>query len=162
MKTKTVVNPGGKHGKGGGLHCRLLRWTAGGLLYGMVETFWRGHTHWSMILLAALLCIPLDIANERWIPWEMPLALQALLGGAIITAMEFLAGCILNLWLGWGIWDYSGLWGNLLGQICPQYALAWVPLAGLGILVFDWLDYQMGLAGRPRYHLWRWTEGSPR
>ena len=37
-----------------------LRWAIGGLLYGLLEIIWRGHTHWTMIVLAAALCIPLD------------------------------------------------------------------------------------------------------
>ena len=27
---------------------------------------------------------------------------------------------IVNLAFGWNVWNYSGLPGNLLGQICPQ------------------------------------------
>lgn len=60
----------------------------GGDLYCMVELIWRGHTHWSMFLLAAMLSLPLDLANEH-MAWERPLWLQALnrgqrayLGGA--------------------------------------------------------------------------------
>ena len=89
----------------------LIRWAMGGVLYGLLEILWRGHTHWTMMLLAAILCIPLDIANEH-IPWEFPLWLQAVLGGTAITAAELAAGLVLNVWLGLGIWDYSGLFGN--------------------------------------------------
>ena len=69
----------------------LIRWAMGGVLYGLLEILWRGHTHWTMMLLAAILCIPLDIANEH-IPWEFPLWLQAVLGGTAITAAELAAG----------------------------------------------------------------------
>ena len=129
----------------------ILRWAAGGLLYGLLEILWRGYTHWSMIALAAVLCIPLDLANNR-IPWEMPLALQALIGGLTITAAELVAGLVLNVWLGLGVWDYSGLWGNLWGQICPEYTALWCLLAGVMIVVFDWLDYWCG-GERPHYKL---------
>lgn len=43
----------------------ILRWGAGGLLYGVLEILHHGHTHWTMIFLAALLSIPLDIANNH-------------------------------------------------------------------------------------------------
>ena len=33
----------------------IIRWLCGGILYGLLETFWRGHTHWTMIVLAAAL-----------------------------------------------------------------------------------------------------------
>lgn len=92
----------------------LPRWLIGGLLYGLLEIIHHGHTHWTMILLAALLCIPLDLTNEC-MPWHLPLALQGVIGGLTITVAELLAGLILNVWLGLGIWDYSGLWGNLWG-----------------------------------------------
>ncbi len=75
------------------------------------------------------------------LPWTMPLWQQALIGAGIITLLEFLTGCLVNLWLGWGIWDYSRIPGNILGQICPRYALLWIPVALAGILLDDWLRY---------------------
>ena len=130
----------------------MLRWAAGGLLYGLMEILHHGYTHWTMILLAAILCIPLDLANNH-IPWEMPLVLQALIGGLTITAAELVAGLVLNVWLGLGIWDYSGLPGNMWGQICPQYAALWCLLAGVAIVLFDWMDYWTGGGDRPHYRL---------
>ena len=90
------------------LRGHIVRWMFGGVLYGILEILWRGCTHWTMLLLAALLCIPLDLANER-IPWAMPLWLQAVLGGLTVTAAELAAGLVLNRWLGLAIWDYSWL-----------------------------------------------------
>lgn len=130
----------------------VVRWALGGLLYGLLEIAWRGYTHPSMALLAALLCVPLDVANER-IPWTLPLPLQAVLGGLAITAGELQAGVVLNLWLGLDVWDYSGLRGNLWGQICPQYAALWCLLAGPVIVGFDWLDHWLCGGARPKY---RW------
>ncbi len=105
-----------------------------------------------MILLAALLCVPLDIANEA-MPWAMPLWLQAVLGGLTVTAAKLAAGLALNVWLGLGVWDYSTLPCNLLGQICPQYTALWCLLAGLVIVAFDWLDYWLCGGERPHYRL---------
>lgn len=130
----------------------LPRWLIGGLLYGLLEIIHHGHTHWTMILLAALLCIPLDLTNEC-MPWHLPLALQGVIGGLTITVAELLAGLILNVWLGLGIWDYSGLWGNLWGQICPRFALLWCVLAVPAIVIFDWWSYLFGCGERPRYSL---------
>lgn len=130
----------------------LTRWLIGGLLYGLIEIAYRGHTHWTMVLLAMALCIPLDIANEC-MPWRLPLALQGLLGGLTITAGELAAGLILNCWLGLDIWDYSGLWGNLWGQICPQFTALWCLLAVPAIIIFDWWDYLLGCGEKPHYKL---------
>ena len=53
-------------------HKALILSLMGGDLYCMVELIWRGHTHWSMFLLAAMLSLPLDLANEH-MAWERPL-----------------------------------------------------------------------------------------
>ncbi|WP_330362332.1 hypothetical protein [Lacrimispora indolis] len=34
---------------------------------------------------------------------------KVLIGGMIVTALKFITCCIVNIWLGWGIWDYSHL-----------------------------------------------------
>ena len=65
---------------------RVCGWIFFGALYGGLEILWRGHTHWTMLVLAAVISIPLDIANDTVIPWETPLWLQAVIGGTIITA----------------------------------------------------------------------------
>lgn len=134
------------------LRGHVLRWMFGGVLYGGLEVIWRGYTHWTMMLLAALLCVPLDIANEH-MPWRLPLWLQAVLGGLTITAAELAAGLALNRWLGLGIWDYSSLPGSLWGQICPQFTAIWCLLAGPVIVAFDWLDYWLCHGDRPHYKL---------
>ena len=75
--------------------------------------------------------------------------LRAVLGGLAITAGELLAGLVLNVWLGLGIWDYAGQWGSLWGQVCPLYTLLWCLLAGPVIVGFDWLDYWLCGGERP-------------
>lgn len=47
--------------------------------------------------------------------------MQAVTGGTVITAAEFVARCVLHLWLGLDIWDYSALPFDLLGQVCLRY-----------------------------------------
>lgn len=131
-------------------YSHVLRWCVGGCLYGLLEIAWRGHTHWTMIVLAAFLCIPLDIVNDH-MPWELPLYVQSIIGGLTITAMEFATGLIVNVWLGWGVWDYSNQVGNIMGQVCPLYTLLWCVLAAPVIVVFDWLEYKLCGGERPHY-----------
>ena len=130
----------------------LVLMTTGGLLYVVLELIWRGRSHWTMFLLGGICFVALGLINEI-LPWSMPLWRQILIGAAIITALEFLTGCIVNLWLGWNIWDYSGLSGNILGQICPQYCLLWLPVSLAGIVLDDWLRYWWWGEERPRYKL---------
>lgn len=59
--------------------------------------------------------------------------LAALAGAALVTAAEFAVGCVVNLLLGWNVWDYSGWRVQLLGQICLVFCLLWYLLC-LGVL----------------------------
>ena len=78
----------------------------GGLIYVTLEILWRGYSHWTMAVLGAVCFIILGLINEI-LNWDIPLLLQMFLGCIIITVLEFITGCIVNLWLGWNIWDYS-------------------------------------------------------
>lgn len=126
--------------------------TVGGLLYIALELLWRGHSHWTMFVLGGICFVSLGAINEV-LPWDMPLWQQILIGACIITALEFATGCIVNLWLGWGVWDYSGMPGNVLSQICPQYCLLWMPVSLAGIVLDDILRYRWWTEERPRYNV---------
>lgn len=122
----------------------------GGLLYVLLELLWRGRSHWTMFVLGGLCFVALGLINEV-LPWDMPLWQQMLLGACIVTALEFLTGCMVNLWLGWDVWDYSGLPGNILGQISPQFFALWLPVSLTGIVLDDWLRYWWFSEERPKY-----------
>ena len=131
--------------------CGIL-FAVGGLLYGTIETLARGYTHWSMIILGGLCFLAVGALNE-YLPWEMPLWLQMFWGGLLITALEFVTGCIVNLWLGWDVWDYSAEKYNLLGQICPKFTAYWILLSGVAIVLDDWLRYLLFDEEMPKYKL---------
>ena len=130
----------------------------GGLLYVALEVIWRGYSHWTMFFLSGICFVAVGAVNEL-IPWCMPLWQQAAIGTAIITGLEFLTGCLVNLWLGWGVWDYSGVPGNILGQICIPYILLWIPVSLAAIVLDDWLRFWMFQEARPHYCLWGHKEG---
>lgn len=135
----------------------------GGLLYNVLELAWRGWSHWTMFFLGGACFVCMGLINEV-LPWEMPIWQQMAIGACIITALEFLTGCIVNLWLGWGVWDYSGMPGSILGQVCPQYAVYWLLVSLAGIILDDclrhwWFDeeiphYNIGLTRYSNRIVW--------
>ena len=71
-----------------------------------------------MFLLGGICFVALGLINEV-LPWDMPLWQQILTGACIVTALEFLTGCIVNLWLGWGVWDVQRPSGQRPGADMP-------------------------------------------
>jgi uncharacterized membrane protein len=130
----------------------ILLFLVGGLIYFWLEVLWRGYSHWSMFLLGGLCFVLCGLINEG-VSWEMPLPLQMLISALMITALEFLTGCIVNLWLGWQVWDYSKLHVQLLGQISLKSSVIWFLLSSVGIVLDDWLRYWFFGEDRPNYRL---------
>ena len=129
----------------------FLAWF-GGSTYCALEVIWRGYSHWTMLVLAAVVFIIVGLLNEVW-SWQTSLALQVAAGTALATALEFTIGCIVNLWLGWDVWDYSDMPGNLMGQICPQYTLLWAALVLVAILLDDYIRWRFFGEEKPHYTL---------
>ncbi len=105
---------------------------AGAAGYSCCEIIWRGHTHWTMTLTGGLCLLGIHLINQNSRGGFLRKTLE---GTALITGLEFAVGCIVNRMLGWGVWDYSSLPLNIMGQICPQYILLWVPMAALALLI---------------------------
>ena len=137
----------------------------GGWIYTGMELIGRGRTHWSMFILGGLCFVLVGLINEHHYKWNQSLILQSIIGAVLITALEFLTGCIVNLWLKWNVWDYSNLPFNLLGQICLYFFLLWIPMSTLCIVLDDWIRYiayllfrrffpKMQERQRPEYYFW--------
>ena len=124
----------------------------GGAVYVLLEMLWRGYSHWTMFLLGAVCFILIGLVNEVF-EWDTPLILQMFCGCAIITALEFITGCIVNLWLGWDVWDYSQYKFNILGQISLHSSVGWYFLSLVGIFLDDWLRYKLFGEEKPHYKI---------
>jgi len=124
----------------------------GGVLYLAIELLWRGYTHWTMGVVGGLCFILLGM-NHKFFSSNTPLLFQAIIGTLFVTVVEFISGLILNIWLGLGIWDYSNLPFNLLGQISLPYMLLWLPLSLIAIVLYSWLRYWLYNEERPKYKL---------
>lgn len=103
----------------------------GAIGYGLIEVVWRGNTHWAMLLAGGICLRLLGAAGRRM--ETSPVLYKCLAGGAIITGVELLFGCVCNLWLHMGIWDYSRIPLNLGGQVCLLYSVLWGALSAFGM-----------------------------
>ena len=130
----------------------LILGTIGGLIYVLLELIWRGYSHWTMFLLGGTCFVLLGLINEI-LDWDTPLTLQMLIGCAVITVLEFITGCVVNLWLGWNVWDYSDIKFNILGQISLFSSIGWYFISLVGITLDDWLRYRLFGEKKPRYKL---------
>ena len=127
----------------------LLIFSIFGLTYGLIEILWRGYTHPSMVIVGGICGLLIGLLNER--NKKMNLLLQMVEGMVIVTVLEFVSGIILNLCLGLNIWDYSNMRFNLLGQVCPQFCIAWFFLSYFVIRIDDLLRKTITSEDRNHY-----------
>ena len=101
----------------------LLKFLLGGVGYGLIELAWRGRTHFSMVLTGGACLVAICAVNENM--RGKKIFLRSAVCAAAITISEFAVGMVVNRWLNMNVWDYSGMAGNILGQICPLYSFLW-------------------------------------
>ena len=126
----------------------FILWVILGVAYLALEVLWSGSSHPAMLLVGGLCGVLIGTVNQIPAFYKTPIIIQSLLGAIIVLAVEFVSGCILNLWLGLDIWDYSNLRGNIMGQICPQYGLLWLLLVPFAIWAED----------TARWLIWSWKK----
>ena len=124
----------------------------GGFLYYIIEILWQGYSHWTMFILGGICFIFAGIQNEYTL-WEEPLWKQVIKVDAFVLIAEFITGCILNLWLGLNIWDYSNLKFNILGQSSLLFAVLFLPLCLIAIVLDDYTRYWFFNEEKPKYKL---------
>ena len=104
----------------------------GAFIYGAIEVIVRGYTHWTMALTGgAVMALFMLINRSR----DVNILLRCLLGALVITSLEFAVGAVVNLGLGWDVWDYSEKPFNIMGQICPLFTLGWFALRLPGFML---------------------------
>lgn len=123
----------------------------GGLAYFLIEMIWRGRSHLAMAIVGGLCFVLIGFINEGILRHGTPLILQMTIAAGIVVVTELIAGLILNVWLGFAIWDYSNLPFNLWGQICPQFVGAWWLLSLVGIVLDDYIRYWFFDEEKPKY-----------
>ena len=87
----------------------LVMFLAGFCAFITIEVLFRGYSYVMSGVMGGLAVIALDRINDE-ISWDMDLALQALIGGAFVTAMEFAVGSIAKYTnILPQMWDYTDI-----------------------------------------------------
>lgn len=121
----------------------------GGAIYYSIELLARGFSHWTMFLVGGICFVLMGLLNER--TPKMQLLKQMLMSMLMVVVVEFIAGCILNLWLGLNIWDYADRAINILGQVCLKNTIYWFLLSAPAIVLDDYLRYLLFGEEKPKY-----------
>ncbi|MEN6351672.1 MAG: hypothetical protein ABFD08_20055 [Syntrophomonas sp.] len=119
-----------------------------GMVYFTLEGFWRGWTHIAMLFIGGSCAVLIGLLNEQPEYYGLKIWQQSFIGMLVVLLVEFMSGMILNVWLGWGLWDYSELPGNLYGQICLPYSIMWFFLIPAAICLDDWLRWKLYQEGQ--------------
>ncbi|HWS30688.1 MAG TPA: hypothetical protein VN512_11355 [Clostridia bacterium] len=111
----------------------LAAFLLGGALYVILELLYRRRSHFSMFLAGGTAFLMLHALFSRY---TLPFFIKPLIGAALITAVEFIVGYVVNIKMKRGVWDYSNARFNLYGQICLKFSLLWAVLT-LPVLFFS-------------------------
>ena len=102
---------------------RCVEFLFGGVGYGLIEILWRGKTHWTMVLTGGACFVLICVLNSAM--KNKKLVFRAASSAALVTAVEFSVGILVNKILNLSIWNYNTMFGNVMGQICPLYSFLW-------------------------------------
>ena len=125
FKQKLTVFLGGKLTKNPLVRVSL-QYLFGGVGYGLIEVIWRGYTHPSMVITGGFCFAMICAVNRRFA--ARSLLFRSIVCTLGVTLAEFCVGMLVNRVLQMHVWDYSGKWMHLLGQICPLYMIFWFGL----------------------------------
>ncbi|MEG1495802.1 MAG: hypothetical protein RR385_00275 [Clostridiales bacterium] len=114
----------------------------GGGLYYLLEILWRGYSHWTMFFAGGTCFLSIDWLNNK-LKKKTPLWVRCTLGAAVITGVEFIIGCTVNLWAHWNVWDYSRFRFHFMGQICLLYTFIWFFLTAPLIWLTTFMRHQV-------------------
>lgn len=128
-KSNNEQSKRGGYMKKGVTHCIVFG--LGAFLYCLLEILWRGRTHWSMFVAGGLCFLSIGGIARRF--KRACLLYKCILGSIIITTVEFVFGCIFNLWMRLNVWDYSRIPFNIGGQVCLLYSVLWGCLCSIVI-----------------------------
>ena len=133
----------------------LVLWFSMGCVYYLIEIVYRSviagqitFPHPSMIIVGGLCGISVGAINQLERFYDMRIRTQAVIGAVLTLVIEFIAGCVLNLWMGLNIWDYSGQPFNIMGQVCVLFGVIWYCIMPFAIWLEDKLRLDLNWNGK--------------
>lgn len=108
-------------------------YTIGAMGYCALELIWRGYSHWTMTVTGGICFLAVYLIENTM--RKSPLISKCAVSALVITSAEFLVGCVVNLLLGWRVWDYSDLPFSIMGQVCLGFFLLWFLLSFPALLL---------------------------
>lgn len=130
----------------------ILMVIIGGLHF-LFESLLEGHwTHWAMFLIGSIVAFLIGNVNGK-ISWKAPILQQATIGMGIGVFSEAVAGIILNIILGLGLWNYeatSFFWGQCNLSCC----VFWLIAGSLCMFLDDIIRWKLLGEEKPHYK-WR-------
>lgn len=109
--------------------------------YIAMETTFRGYSFVLMGIVGAIAFIAFGRLNSELIGWDFPLIFQMIIGSGIVTILELIVGWYVLKHYSFRMWDYSDLWMNFHGFICPLFSFLWFLLSGVCIILDDAINY---------------------
>ena len=111
-----------------------MLFSLGGAGYMGLELLWRGWSHGSMFLAGGSCFLLLGAFSKS----KHPLPVKAAMGAGAVTAVELLAGLLVNR--DYSVWDYRTMPLNFHGQVCLPFTLLWLPVSVGGMLLYKIVD----------------------
>ena len=108
-------------------------YTIGAVGYCALELIWRGYSHWTMTVTGGICFLAVYLIENTM--RKSSLISKCAVSALVITSAEFLVGCIVNLLLGWRVWDYSDLPFSIMGQVCLGFFFLWFLLSFPALLL---------------------------
>lgn len=130
----------------------VFLWLFGGIIYYAFEVIFRGFSHWSMFILGGI-CMCFAVWQGSVRQWQDPFWIQLVRCMMFVTSCEFATGIIVNKWMGWNVWDYTGMPFQLFGQICIPFMLLFGALSGIGILLGGLIQWKLFGEKKPHFFL---------
>jgi uncharacterized membrane protein len=126
----------------------LSIFSIGAVGYAIIELAWRARTHWTMMITGGI-CFMIIYTLSKIS--RIPLAYKCAIGAISITVVEFIVGCIVNRSLGWGVWDYSNMEFNIMGQVCLLFSIIWYLICIPALYICKLLDNTLFLSYERKY-----------